>query len=77
MIVAWEESGVRWRILHLTSLDQLVQPHLPVEQILSNWSSTALSRGVPSEVLTMFNIARKTEDMLDIIKFRNEPATPC
>ena len=77
MIVAWEESGVRWRILHLTSLDQLVQPHLPVEQILSNWSSTALGRGVPSEVLTMFNVARKTEDMLDIIKFRNEPAAPC
>jgi len=26
---------------------------LPVEQILSNWSSTALGRGVPSEVLQL------------------------
>ena len=75
--------GGKWRQMENSSLDlhssldQLVQPHLPVEQILSNWSSTALGRGVPSEVLTMFNVARKTEDMLDIIKFQDEPAAPC
>ena len=46
---------------------QDIEANLPVEQILSNWSSTALGRGVPSEVLTMFNVVRTTEDMLDII----------